>query len=305
MTRKQPVCKGCGQAIWGDYLTALGATWHPEHFICAGCGRPIGGEQFFLHDNAAYHATCYSQQIAAHCAYCGKPLLNEYLVDHWGTKFCKEHQGQYPSCSFCGRLVPPQQQEARGEMVRCPVCRATAIETVAEARPLYSQAIQWVSSQGLRYNSLPLSLELCDRAKLAELLREASQTHSLGATTSKTYTQNGHVVRNEVSGIAVLQGLPAALFQGVTVHELGHVWLIVQGIEHLPGWAEEGFCELLSYRYYHEINTPESRYHALNIEQNADPVYGEGFRRVRALAEALGFPRFIEGLRTTKRLPSL
>jgi len=111
-------------------------------------------------------------------------------------------------------------------------------------------------------------------------------------------------MRAEVNGIAVLQGLPAVLFQGVTAHELGHVWLIVHGIQGLPSWAEEGFCEYLSYRYYYDLNTPESRYHAVSIENNADPVYGEGFRRVRALADALGFPRFLEILRTTKRLPS-
>jgi hypothetical protein len=108
----------------------------------------------------------------------------------------------------------------------------------------------------------------------------------------------------KVNGIAVLQGLPAVLFQGVTAHELGHVWLIVHGIQGLPNWAEEGFCEYLSHRYYCTLNTPEGRYYALCIEDNADPVYGEGFRRVRVLADALGFARFLEILRTTKKLPS-
>ena len=111
-------------------------------------------------------------------------------------------------------------------------------------------------------------------------------------------------MRTKVNGIAVLQGLPAVLFQGVTAHELGHVWLIVHGIQGLPGWSEEGFCEYLSHRYYYDLNTPEGRYHAICIENNPDPVYGEGFRRVRALADALSFPRFLEILRITKKLPS-
>jgi hypothetical protein len=168
---------------------------------------------------------------------------------------------------------------------------------------LFAQVKQWASSQGLVYNNLPLSLELCDRARLAVLLQERNQVHSLGATVSSTYTQNGRVMRAEVGGVAVLRGLPATLFQGVTVHELGHVWLIVHGIENLPSWAEEGFCELLSYRFYTAMNTPESRHQALTTEQNTDPVYGDGFRRVRARADALGFSRFLDSLRTTKRLP--
>lgn len=299
-----PVCKGCGQPIWGNYLTAMEACWHPEHFVCAACGRPISGAHFHQYQGMPYHIECYNHTIAPRCAYCGQPLVKEYLIDHWGTRFCKEHQHQYPHCSFCGRLVPPQEQETdNAESIRCAVCRGSAIESADAARPIFKRLIQWVGSQGLRYNNLPLSLELCGRAKLAYYLSERALSHSLGATMSKTYSVDGRVVRSEVTGVAVLLGLPATLFQGVTVHELGHVWLIVQGIQDMPSWAEEGFCELLSYRYYHELNTPESRYHATNIERNTDPTYGEGFRHIRARADAMGFLRFVETLQTTKHLP--
>ncbi|HEY5002601.1 MAG TPA: protein DA1 [Ktedonobacteraceae bacterium] len=301
----QPICKGCGRPVWGNYLTALGATWHPEHFICAACGRPISGTSFQVHEGAPYHAECFRDRIAQRCAYCNKPLIGEYLVDQWGTRYCKEHQNQYPRCSYCGRLVPPKDQEHGSDNIRCPICRSTAIETAEVAKPIFSQLIRWVSAQGLRYNNLPISLELCDRAKLAHYLGAHTLAHSLGATMSTTYMQNGQPLRTEVRGVAVLHGLPSTLFQGVTIHELGHVWLIVQGISNLPSWAEEGFCELLSHRYYAQLNTPEGRYHATAIEQNPDPVYGEGFRRVRAIAEPMGFQRFVEIMQTTKRLPSL
>ena len=156
------------------------------------------------------------------------------------------------------------------------------------------------------YNNLPLTLELCDRPKLAELLKKVRvESHALGVTLSTTHTQNGQVIRTEVNGVAVLQGLPTTLFQGTTIHELGHVWLVVHGIKDLPSWAEEGFCELLSYRYYTQLNTPESRYYATGIEQNPSPIYGEGFRRVHAVADYMGFQRFIETMQRTKRLPSL
>ena len=125
----------------------------------------------------------------------------------------------------------------------------------------------------------------------------------LGVTRSTTHTLNGREVRTEVEGVAVLQGLPTPLFQGVVVHELGHVWLVVHDIKGLPPWGEEGFCELLAYRYYSGLNTPEGRFHAAGIENNPSPVYGEGFRRVRAVADRVGFSRLVESLQTTKRLP--
>lgn len=299
-----PICKACGLPISGRYLTALNATWHPEHFLCTACQQPMAGSQFTLHEGKPYHIACYAQNIAPRCAYCGKPLLEEYLVDSWGTPFCKEHQSQYPSCVFCGRLVPPEQQDTKSESLNCPICRASAIETAEGARPLFTQVKQWIGRQGLIFNNLPISLELCGRARLAELLHDRNLTHAYGATLSTTYTQNGYKLYTQVRGVSVLRGLPSGLFQGVAVHELGHVWLIVQDVGTLPPWAEEGFCELLSYRWYTEVNTPESRYYATNIERHADPIYGEGFRRVKALTDRVGFPRLLETLRMQKCLPA-
>ena len=302
----QPVCKGCGNAIQGVYVTALGADWHPEHFLCAACRRPIGEASFYQHHGQPYHTECYRREVAPRCAYCNKSLIGQYLVDHWGTKFCPEHQGQFPTCRFCGRLVPPHHQgsDSQTKEVCCPVCRANAIEYIAQARPIFARLVQWVNGQGLMYNNLNLRIELCSRRQLAQLLRKPSDTRSLGATLYTTYTQDGRVVRTEVNGVAILRGLPVTLFQGVTVHELGHAWLIVHGVTDLPRWAEEGFCELLAHRLYDQMNTPESRYHAMCIERQNDAVYGEGFRRVRALMEAVGFRRLIETLRTAKQLPS-
>lgn len=289
----------------------MDATWHPDHFLCAACSKPIYDTRFNTHEGRPYHSDCFRQRIAPRCAYCGQPLTREYLVDHWGTIYCKEHQGKFPSCSYCGRLVPPQQQEQGvrgGEEIRCPTCRASAIETTDQARPIFSRLIQWVNSQGLLYNNLHLSLELVDRQKLGKLIAGRTGTagiHSQGVTLSTTHTLNGKVTSIEVNGVAVLEGMPAVTFQGVTVHELGHVWLIVHGVKDLPLWAEEGFCEYLTHRYYTQLNTEESLYHARGIETNPNPIYGDGFRRVSAIVEAMGFQRFIETLQKTKKLPSL
>ena len=302
-----PVCKHCGKPVWGEYITAMGETWHPAHFLCAGCGRPIEKrEKFQIFQEKPYHVACYLEYEAPRCIYCHKPLIGRYLVDGWGNKYCEEHQKQYPHCSFCNRLIPPQQQTPGwqlDESLRCKVCRFTAVETADQALELFTQLKQWIGQQGFRFNQLPLRLELCTRAKLQQLLPNRSAIHPLGVTLSSKQMQNGRVLSSRVDGVAVLSGMPANLFSGTVIHELGHVWLVVQGIENLPPWAEEGFCELLSHRYYTSLTTPEARYRATNIADNSDPVYGEGFRRIRALSQRTGFQRFVETLRTTKRLP--
>lgn len=336
MTINPMVCKGCGQPLYGSYIQALGANWHPEHFTCAACGRLIGSEGFTPHENRPYHTACYEntflprcahchqpltgryvtdQQkrqyheqcysaVAPRCAYCNKPLVERYLVDQWGTMYCSEHEKEYPRCAFCGRLVPPREQETRADSIRCATCRSSAIETTQKATPLFHKAMQWAEGKGLLYHNLSLAPELCSREQMTRYLQERSTIHPHGITRKATYSLNGQVTHSVVKGVAILVGLPSLLFQGVSLHELGHVWCVIQGIDHLPPWAEEGFCELLSYRYYSELNTFESLMHAKNIEQHSDPIYGGGFRRVRAITVRVGWQRLIETLQRSKQLPN-
>lgn len=365
-----PLCKYCGRTLWGGYINALGASWHPEHFLCAGCGRPLASAAFQIvkgkpyhdacylayqaprcaycsrpiagsyqeydgrsyhsecyrehagprcaycnlpiagsyqkHGGRSYHSECYREHVAARCVYCHKPLQGTYLIDAWGDKYCSEHQEQYPRCTFCSRLVPPQQRtpgwNAYG-VTRCTICHASSIEAVEQAQPQFQACKQWISGQGFRFNQLPLRLELHDRPTLMRMLQGRSINHPLGVTLSTRQMRNGFAYSSHIEGVAVLQGMPPTLFAGVVLHELGHVWLTVHQIEQLPPWAEEGFCQLLSYRYYSGLSTPEARFHAEQLASASDPVYGQGFRTIRALADKLGFQRFVEILQTTRRLP--
>ncbi len=337
--RMPPLCKYCSKPIWGRYISALGETWHPEHFLCTACGQPLDESQFQLvqgqpyhvacyldtqaprcavcglpltgtytqANQQSYHPECYRDHVAPRCVYCHKPLSNRFLVDSWGNTFCEVHQKDYPACSFCSRLIPPAQQTPGWkleETPRCLVCRSTAIETAEQAQPLFAELKSWIGQQGLRFHQLPLRLELCGRARLQQLLHERNTPHTLGVTHSSTQIQNGRVVDIHVDGIAVLAGLPADLFAGVVVHELGHVWLIVHRVEHMPLWAEEGFCQLLAHRYHSSIDTAEARYRVTAIAKDTDPIYGDGFRRVHALFERVGFAQCIEHLSTTRNWPA-
>jgi len=333
-----PLCHACGQPVPGRSIRALGAIWHPEHFLCAGCGRQIGEERFQAVQDRPYHQACYLAQQAPRCAYCGQPvasaylrsagkvyhpscyhehvvprciycqqpLLGQYLVDVWGNAYCARHQRDYPRCSFCSRLIPPAQQTASWNVYgseRCALCRSTAIDAIEQAQPHFQQCKRWIAGQGLRFHQLPLRLELHDRASLLEMLHGRAVNHPLGVTLSSRRIQNGHALASTIDGVAVLQGMPALLFSGVVLHELGHVWLTVHGIESLPDWGEEGFCQLLSYTFYTSLDTPEARFRASSLEKESDPVYGEGFRRVRLLAKQSGLEQFVEALRVNRRLP--
>ena len=74
--------------------------------------------------------------------------------------------------------------------------------------------------------------------------------------------------------------------QGVMAHELAHDWMTAfyPGIR--EDWIKEGFAEYIAWRYnrYKKRNKLNIR-----VENNTDPVYGEGFRRIRKIAQNRGF----------------
>ena len=70
------VCAACSKPIVGQVCTALGRTWHPEHFTCAVCEVPLGTKTFFERDGKPYCEEDYHEQFAPRCSYCEGPILD-------------------------------------------------------------------------------------------------------------------------------------------------------------------------------------------------------------------------------------
>ena len=69
-------CQACHKPIVGQVLTALGKTWHPEHFTCVNCGTELGSKNFFERDGEPYCETDYHNLFSPRCAYCNASILD-------------------------------------------------------------------------------------------------------------------------------------------------------------------------------------------------------------------------------------
>jgi hypothetical protein len=309
------LCKGCAQPIHGAYLTALNADWHPEHFCCVVCEQPVTDDSFYVHDTQPCHQRCYETTLAPRCTICNKALLGKHQRNEWGERFCSDHAKELAACSYCGRFVPHVTKRMRRrsiEDIRCAICATTAIESVEQAKLHLPALVDWVEAQGVHFRQKRFRIEVLDRA--AFNTREGGRRDPLGLTTSTRYLRNKQVDHARVESVAILQGLPRTLFAGVCVHELGHVWLVQHNIVNLPLIDEEGFCELLAYRWYTETpltiapdeaaSSPNAGpFYARRIAENPNPVYGDGFRKVQRLADRVGFAQIIKSLLRKKKLP--
>jgi len=245
------------------------------------------------------------------CPVCGKVLIGRVAVDLWGNAFCSRHLNEYPQCKACQRLISEGTtrngvQYPDGRTV-CNICRQTAIDTKEQAKPLVEDVAKFLYKMGLRFRGLDLKIDIGDAIQFKQVLfadrsslTGLGQGQILGFIQKVTVFENGNTTR-KVERVSLLQGLPGELLQGIAAHELGHAWLYLAKVDALAIWEEEGFCNFLSYLLYKNHPVKNAEYWAKMIEVDPDPVYGDGFRKVRAIFKKYGFEKTINRLYNEKQ----
>ncbi|XP_065830432.1 leupaxin-like [Oscarella lobularis] len=97
-TTAKGVCPACKKEIVGQLVTALGATWHPEHFTCASCNAELCRQTFYEREGRAYCEKDYHNLFSPRCAYCNGPVL-ESCITAMGKTWHPEHF----FCHHCSR----------------------------------------------------------------------------------------------------------------------------------------------------------------------------------------------------------
>ncbi|XP_013794117.1 leupaxin-like isoform X2 [Limulus polyphemus] len=91
-------CCACKKQIIGQVITALGQTWHPEHFTCVHCNKELGTKNFFEREGEPYCEEDYHKIFAPRCAYCNGPILNKCV-----TALDRTWHQEHFFCAQCGR----------------------------------------------------------------------------------------------------------------------------------------------------------------------------------------------------------
>lgn len=245
---------------------------------------------------------------SAICPICNAPLIRFHQEDAWGNHYCERHAREYPRCTCCQRLICDRLTGGgvayRDQRLVCNLCRKTAIDTKEQAKPYIEAVAAWMYQQGFTFQHLALRIELVYRHDLISRSEHQGSGEPQGMIFKTTFTGGGKAPRRKVDGVAILKGLSRHVMEGVAVHELGHAWLFLHGVDGLGAPIEEGFCNLLSHLYHRGFNTDEARFCMKIIELDPDPVYGDGFRAVNAAVQRYGLSQIVDYLRRYRRLPA-
>lgn len=97
------VCGACKKPIVGQVVTAMGRTWHPEHFVCTHCQEEIGSRNFFERDGQPFCEKDYHSLFSPRCHYCNGPILDKVV-----TALDKTWHPEHFFCAQCGAFFGPE-----------------------------------------------------------------------------------------------------------------------------------------------------------------------------------------------------
>lgn len=96
-----PMCGSCNNQIRGPFITALGRTWCPPHFICNmdSCRKSLQDVGFVEEKGKLYCEDCYGRYLAPECSKCRRKIIGNCLKA-MGTNFHPECF----CCAYCGKI---------------------------------------------------------------------------------------------------------------------------------------------------------------------------------------------------------
>lgn len=303
-------CTGCGEAVTGRFLKALGGAWHRNCFRCAGCGEPVGGARFAVKEGRPWHVPCLNAREVPPCAVCRGPVRTvSRVTDDWGWTYCHGHHGRLPPCSGCGRLIAEGstgggKRYGDGRMV-CALCRVTAIDRDEEALSLLAEVRGEMDALGLATGREPIPLRLASRTGLAQrVLRRHGGREAAGVTRTRVTTKGGREVERRLEGVFALFGLSRIHLGSVLAHEMGHVWAFHHKVSgRLSLKEEEGLCVLGEWLWLKEKGGAEAKVRMARIQKEEDPIYGKGFRAALKGLDRLGYRELLTAVAHSGRLP--
>lgn len=333
---KEEVCAQCGKVIdSGRWFKIDGLAYHYNHFICANCGQPIGERKYIKHEGQYYdstcyvqryahrcdycreplsewvtingrdyHESCYNEHLADRCALCGKPITGTYMYDDYGAKVHAEHMSDALQCNYCSRLISANSNggERYGDgRIVCGYCLESVVKNRNEADSLMQVVRQKLAMEGIVIKRKKIPLELVSQNGM-QSLSPRHQSEMAGFTKVRQIKSMMGLMTDTEVKVYILEKMPRMNFVATAAHELMHVWLGLNDRFDTEEILAEGSCNyaaLLVLSHYPGEADQVIKY----MQEDTDPAYGEGYRKVRAYVESAGKTVWLEHLRTENYPP--
>jgi hypothetical protein len=300
------VCHECGEKITDSYFKTDGVYYHADCFVCAYCSRPIQGIYTSYHGDS-YHTKCFENHVGKRCAICDGLINGEYLIDFWGNTYHPTHRDETRECVYCGRFIAPR---TTGGGIRysddryiCNLCRDTAVTTKDEAYLILAEVARHMAGFGMDVELGEIKLHVVGLEDMQKKSGKGSYRLTGFTDFEETKGLFGVLSRREID-VYVLYGLPRIDAVSTLAHELAHVWQFSAGRLKNDAAFAEGSCNYAAYLVLQNYTGKSRDYVVVNLAEDENEIYGEGFRRVKRYAESEGIDTWLDRLASENSLPS-
>lgn len=304
-TETDYICHKCGETITDSYFKTDGYYFHTDCFVCAWCSRPITGIYTSYHgDN--YHTPCFENHVAKRCSICDGLISGEYLIDFWGNTYHLSHRKETNECVYCGRLIAPNTTRggvrySDGRYI-CNICRESAVTTRDEAYLILAEVARHMTGFGMKVELGEIDLHVVGLDEMQKKSGKGSYRLTGFTDFEETKGLFGVLSRRQID-VYMLYGLPRIDAVSTLAHELAHVWQFSAGrLKNDPAFSE-GSCNYASWLVLQRYPGRPTDYVVVNLVEDENRIYGEGFRRVKKFAETEGIEVWLDRLAGKDDLP--
>lgn len=210
---------------------------------------------------------------ARRCLVCENRISSGYYTDWSGACVCMSHQG-VKSCISCGRFCKDfVNYNFDNGLGLCEFCKSDLIN-----KEIVGNVVNYIRR----------GYEKAGFGKIDNWRLFVTDPKTMLQTSGSPYVKG---YARQLGGdyqVCVLKHLSRVSFADVLAHELLHIW---QYNHHYSpeDWLCEGFCNMGSYYVLQHIGTEEAKAHMERMMSNPNPIYGEGFRRVKVVYDKDGW----------------
>ena len=228
------------------------------------------------------------------CTICLQVMTGEYSVDAWKNPYHSYHNNDGIFCNSCSRIISRGITHGGFRYTDgrhlCSLCQISIVEDDSVIHAAYSSVIAQFKENGIRNIPEDISIELINLVGLNKKFDGKSHGNLKG------FTHTYHIHKSQPSYmIFILFGLPQIEFEAVLAHELMHVWLY-RNHPTLQIEKIEGLCNLGSAIIYQNDGTHFSNIHLQAMENDPHAIYGDGYRKMKALLEKYGWNNLLSNL---------
>jgi hypothetical protein len=246
--------------------------------VCDVCGRRF--KQGFTSDGKNYCSKACLETTFHECIHCHRREPRGVILgnDIFLCDYCRE----LPACSSCQMPLDKFAKDLGDGRSLCRECARDAIFTQTEAERIMTALRQKLADKFKMGTKHAIQFDLCTREELKkESSGDGERELGLFIFHRNTLTFFNRPIRSKDEfRILILRGQPPDFFRGVGAHELAHDWM-QENLPHIDDpQIREGFAEFVAWLY---AKTEKLDRVPWRMEQNTDPVYGDGFRKVRDL----------------------